>query len=168
MQELLENPYLWTGFSLLVLIVIALKKARAPVQGWLDGEIEKIRTELEQAQQLRVEAEQLLLSYKQKEQEALRDAAAMVAQAEREAEQLRASATRDLQERLQRAEQQSLERISRAEAEAVADVRRAVIDVAAQASAQLLREQMAGPQAASYLDRVIADLPQQLAKKQVA
>lgn len=168
MQHLLENPYLWTGFSLLVLVVIALKKARAPVQGWLDGEIEKIKTELEQAKQLRLEAEQLLHSYKAKEQEALRDAAAMVAQAEREAEQLRASAMKELQEKLARAEQQATERIARAEAEATAEVRRAVIDLATQASAQLLRDQMQPAPAANYLDRVIADLPQQLAKKNVA
>ncbi len=165
MQTLLENPYLWTGFSLLVLIVIALKKARAPVQGWLDGEIAKIKSELEQAKQLRQEAEQLLQSYKAKEQEALRDAAAMVAQAEREAEQLRAAAMKELQEKLARGEQQAAERIARAQAEAVAEVRRAVIDVATQASAQLLREQMQAAPAAAYLDRVIADLPKQLAKK---
>lgn len=168
MQEILDNPYLWTGFSLLVLIIIALKKARTPVQGWLDGEIAKIKTELEQAKQLRLEAEQLLQSYKAKEQEALRDAAAMVAQAEREAEQLRAAAMKELQEKLARGEQQAAERIARAEAEALAEVRRAVIDVATQASAQLLRDQMQGAPATDYLDRVIAGLPQQLAKKQVA
>lgn len=168
MQELLDNPYLWTGFSLLVLIVIAFKKARTPVQSWLDGEIAKIKSELEQAKQLRLEAEQLLQSYKAKEQEALRDAAAMVAQAEREAEQLRAATMKELQEKLARGEQQAAERIARAQAEAVAEVRQAVIDVATQASAQLLREQMQGVSATDYLDRVIADLPRQLAKKHVA
>ena len=168
MLHSLENPYLWSGISLFILLVIGVKYGRGPILGWLDGEIVKIRMELEQAKALREEAENLLAGYKRKEQEALQEAAAMVAQAEREAEQMRAAAARELQESLARHAQQAAERISRAEAEAVAEVRRAVIDLASEASVQILRQQMTEAQAAAYLDRVIADLPGQLAKKAVA
>lgn len=168
MAEILDNPYLWTGLSLLVLVILGVKFARVPLQGWLDGEIAKIKTELDQAKQLRAEAEQLLASYKTKEQEALQEAAALVAQAEQAAENLRRTAAHELEENLARQAQQAAERIARAEAEAIAEVRRAVIDLASAASAEILREQMSGAQAGAYLDRVIAALPAQLAKKTAA
>lgn len=168
MEEILDNPYLWTGLSLLVLVILGVKFARVPLQGWLDGEIAKIKTELDQAKQLRAEAEVLLASYKTKEQEALREAAALVAQAEQAADNLRRTAAKELEDNLARQAQQAAERIARAEAEAVAEVRRAVIDLASAASAEILREQMNGAQAGAYLDRVIADLPAQLAKKSAA
>jgi len=166
--EILDNPYLWSGLALFILIIILLKFARHPLQNWLDGEITKIKHELEQAQQLRTEAEQLLVRYKQKEQEALAEAAATVAQAERAAEQMRANAAKELQESMARHTQQAAERISRAEAEAIAEVRRAVIDIATAASTQILHEQMTAAQATHYLDSAIAALPTQLAKKSVA
>lgn len=168
MAEILDNPYLYTGLSLLVLIILGVKFARIPLQGWLDGEIARIKTELDQAKQLRAEAEHLLASYKTKEQEALKEAAALVAQAEQAADNLRRTAAHELEESLARQAQQAAERIARAEAEAVAEVRRAVIDLASAASAEILREQMSGAQAGAYLDRVIADLPAQLAKKNAA
>lgn len=168
MEEILDNPYLWTGIALLVIVLVAIKFARVPLQRWLDSEIGKIRNELEQAKALRAEAEALLISYKTKEQEALKEATELVAQAEREAEHLRVAAAKELEENLARHAQQAADRIAQAQAEAVAEVRRAVIELAATASAQILREQMSGAQAQSYLDKVIADLPAQLAKKNAA
>jgi F-type H+-transporting ATPase subunit b len=168
MEQILDNPYLWTGLSLAVLVVIAFKFARTPLQGWLDSEINKIKQELEQAQKLRAEAEQLLASYKLKEQEALREAAALIAQAEREAQNLRANAARELQDSLVRHEQQAVDRIARAEAEAIAEVRHAVINLASAASAYVLQEQMTTAQADGYVDGVIAALPSQLRQKSVA
>lgn len=168
MHSLLASPYLWSALALVSLALLCVKFARAPVLGWLDGEIAKIRSELEQAKALRKEAEALLVSYKAREQEALQEAAAMVAQAEREAGYLREAAARELQESLAHYAEQAAERIAHAEAEAVADVRRAVIDLAEQASTQVLREQLNAAQASDYLDRVIAELPGQLAKKTAA
>lgn len=169
MEEFIDNPYLWTGLSLLVILIIGVKFGKAPITKLLDGEIAKIRDELEQAKKLRAEAEQTLASYKTKQQEALQEAKDIIAQATREAERLRATAAKELQESMARHEQQAADRIARAEADAVAQVRATAIDLALRASEQVLRDQFAvAATAGDYTDQAIAALPHQLAKKSAA
>ena len=169
MEEILDNPYLWTGLSLLAIIVAGAKFGKTPILKFLDGEIAKIADELEQARKLRAEAEQTLAAYRQKQQEALQEAKAIVAQATREAERLRTAAAKELQESMARHEQQAADRIARAEAEAVAQVRATAVDLALRASEQVLRDQfLVAATAGDYTDKALAALPQQLAKKSAA
>ncbi|MGB4100434.1 MAG: F0F1 ATP synthase subunit B [Alphaproteobacteria bacterium] len=169
MQDILGNPYLWTGLSLAAIIFAGVKWGKASILKFLDGEITKITDELNQARKLRAEAEQTLAAYQKKQEEALREADAIIAQANREAERLRAAATKDLQESMARHEQQAADRIARAEAEAVAQVRAAAIDLALRASALVLRDQFNTASTASdYTDKALTALPQQLAKKSAA
>ena len=169
MEEILDNPYLWTGFSLLVIIIASVKFGKASILKFLDGEIAKITDELEQARRLRAEAELTLASYRIKQQEALQDAQAIIAQANREADRLRTVAARELQESMARHEQQAADRIARAESEAIAKVRATAIDLAIRASEQVLRDQFsATATAADFTDKALAALPQQLAQKSAA
>ncbi|MEJ0061621.1 MAG: F0F1 ATP synthase subunit B [Alphaproteobacteria bacterium] len=164
MKELLDNPYFWSGVSLLLFLVIAVKFGRAPILAWLDGGIGKIRDALAEAERLKAEAAQTLALYKQKQQEAIREAETIIAQAGREAEAMRAAAAKELQETLARREQQAVERIAQAEAAAVAEVRRATIDLAASVSEKILRERLSPEQAGIYIDRALAALPVQAKK----
>lgn len=166
MEELLDNPYFWSGISLVAVALLGVRYGKNAIVKFLDGEIAKIRADLDQAQALRTEAEAALASCKQKQQEAGQAAAEILAQANREAERLRAAAGRELQERLARHELQAKERIERAEAEALAQVRAAAVDLALKAGAEVLRDRFATANTANdYLDQALANLPHQLAHK---
>ena len=168
MIELFEDPYLWTGLSLAAIIFIIYTYGKGAIARWLDGEIARIQDELEQAKKLRAEAEQTLALYRQKQQEAMQEAEAIIAAANRDAARLRDAAARELRESLARHEQQAAERMARAEAEAVAALREATADLALQAGAVILREQLTPAIAEDYIDRVLAALPEQLAKQTAA
>jgi F-type H+-transporting ATPase subunit b len=167
MQQFLNDPYFWSAAALGMLVVILVKYARPSINAWLDGEIAKISAELTQAQHLRREAEELLTHYQQREQEAQREAAALLKRAEQEAFYLREAAERDLKEVLARHAQQAKDRIARAEDAAIADIRRAVITLASEAVAHSLAEQAGArtPPIALALEQAIAQLPQQLSKQ---
>jgi F-type H+-transporting ATPase subunit b len=162
---LLADTYTWTIVSLLLFLGLAYRFGKKPVQGWLDGEIEKIRQQLEQAKRLRNEAEATLADYRVRQQVAMAEAEAIVTHAKAEAARLRQVAEADLQAALARHEQQALDRIRQAEREAMADVRQAVIAEAMNLAKTALAESMDQATAQRLIDQAIAEMPQLQATK---
>ena len=166
---LLADSYTWTIVSLLAFLALAFRFGKKPVQVWLDTEIEKIRSQLEQAKRLRSEAEATLADYRVKQQVAMAEAEAIVAHAKEEAARLRQAAGADLQAALARHEQQALDRIRQAEREAMAEVRQAVIREAMAMARQSLADNLDQAAAQRLIDQAIAEMPQlQTAKAKAA
>lgn len=168
MVEAFEDPYLWTGLALVAVLGLVYVFGRAGIAAWLDGEIAKIRNELEQAKKLRAEAEETLALYREKHREAVQEAEHIIAQANKDAERRREEAAQELQESLKRHEQQAAERLARAEADAIAELRAATVDLALQASHHILSEQLTAAAAEDYMNRALTALPERLAKKPAA
>ena len=157
---LLADSYTWTIVSLLAFLALAFRFGKKPVQGWLDTEIEKIRSQLEQAKRLRSEAEATLADYRVKQQVAMAEAEAIVAHAKEEAAQLRQAAEAELQASLARHEQQALDRIRQSERDAMAVVRQAVIHEAMVLARQSLADNLDTVTAQRLIDQAIADVAQ--------
>lgn len=163
---MLDDPMFWYAVAFGIFIALTWRYARKPMLGWLDGEIAKIRAELERARQLRAEAEATLAEYKKKHAEALAEAESIIRYAKEEAEQLKKQAEADLKASLARHEQQAAERIRLAEAEALAAVRAAVIDEAMAGARKML--DAPGSVAGALADQAIAELPKLAAKSKAA
>src|SRR2546430_2474125 len=130
--------------------------------GALDERAARIRTDLDEACQLREEAEQLLLQYQQREREAATEAAAIVAHAKEEAERIAAQSARDLDAALVRRQRLAEERIAQAEAKALDEIRAVAVDVAIDAAREVIQSEMDERRGAAMLDAAIAALPQRL------
>jgi F-type H+-transporting ATPase subunit b len=98
----------------------------------------RIKAELEEARQLRNEAEDLLARYQRKQHEAEREAAAIIAVAEAEADRITADAQANMEELSARRTKVVEARIAQAEAQALLDVRSAVADAAIGAAEKML------------------------------
>jgi len=127
------------GFALFLGVLL---KVRAPafLVGALDARIDRIKSELAEAQKLRAEAESLLASFEHKRAEAEAEAAAIVTSAKAEAELIAAEARKRLDEFVARGEKQIRDKIALAEAQAVAEVRAAAADAAVKVAESLLRD----------------------------
>src|SRR6266849_6390007 len=95
-MELFADPEFWVLVAAVIFVAGIWKPARKAVLGALDERGERIRAELDEAQKLREEAEQLLAQYQQREREAAAEAEAIVARAREEAERIAAQSARDL------------------------------------------------------------------------
>ena len=168
MDELLHDPMFFYTIAFVIFMVLAFKFGRKPALSWVDGEIIKIRDELEQAQKLRVEAEAVLETYKKKQAEAMAEADAIVKHAQAEATRMQAQAQEDLKAALARHEQQAAERIRLSETEAAASVRAAAVELAMDLAKKALAGQIDGAAAATLVDKAIADLPVLAATKSKA
>ena len=110
----------------------------------------------------RVVAETALATHQQKQQEALKEAQAIVAQARVEAERLKTKAASDLEKQLAQQEKHALERIAQAEQKALDEVRNVAVDVAIAAARAVLKEQIGQTKAQQLVDQAIAQMPQRM------
>ena len=104
----------------------------------IDERRERIKSELDEARRLKSEAEALLAQYKRKQQDAEREAQAIVASAKTEAERLAAEAETKLEEFVARRAKIAENKIAQAEAQALAEVRSAAADAAVATAERIL------------------------------
>lgn len=159
---MLHDPTFWVAVAFVVFAVLMVWKVRRPLLDALDARAERIRTELDEAQRLREEAQKALAEYKRKQRDAAKEAEDLLANARHEAELLRRQAAEDLQETLARREKAAIEKIAQAEAQALQEVRAQAVDIAIAATAKLLSENVDPQRDQSIVDQAIKDLGRKL------
>lgn len=138
-----DEAAFWVALSFFIVIgVMIYVRVPGMVAKQLDARAKGISDEINEARRLREEAQELLASFQRRQQEAVDEAAAIVAQAKNEAEMLKKQAREDMAERLERRTAVAEQRIAQAEASAAADVRAAAADLAAAAAERLLTSSM--------------------------
>ena len=140
--SLLSDAHTWVLFSALIFATIAFIKGKKPILAMLDGRTARIKNELEEAEQLKKEAEILFKEYKKKYDEASQEASQIISEAKKYAELIQKKSEKTLEKQITRREELLLERITRAENNAVKELSDKAVDIAAEAAKQLLTEAM--------------------------
>lgn len=154
-----QDPTFWVAISfLLFLALLAYYGVPALIGKSLDARADAIRAELDQARQLREEAEALLGDYRRKAKDAENEAASIISQAKREAEELAAESRKSLTEAIERRSKIAEEKIARAEAQAVSEVRSAAVNSALAVAEKLIATRVTGATGTTLVDQSIKDL----------
>ena len=153
--------FVGAAFVLFIGILFYFKVPGMLTKG-LDDRADKIRKELDEARQLKEEAQSLLATYERKQRDAMQEAEAMIAHAEEEAKREAENAAQKLADSIARREQLAVEKIALAEAQAQKEVREAAIQVAVAAATKVIGEQLQGDKATALVEQSIQDLSQQL------
>jgi F-type H+-transporting ATPase subunit b len=162
MSAVFGDPTFWVAVAFVIFIAILARPIAKAVPKALDERALKIKRDLDEAERLRIEAQDLLAEYQRKQRDAVREAGEIVAHARAEAARLTEDGRKRLEQSLKRREQLAVERIARAETAALAEVRAKAIDVAIEATRRLLAERAAGAKADTLIDAAIKDLPGKL------
>jgi F-type H+-transporting ATPase subunit b len=162
LHELISGTEFWVAIAFLIAVAAVIWKGAPAVTGALDSRTAKIRTELDEAQRLREEAQRMLGEYQRKQRDALKEAEQIIAAATAEAERSAAEAARELAAALKRRQELALEKIALEEAKATQEVRNTAVDVAIAAVRQMLAQALDQPRKAKLIDDAIAELPQLL------
>jgi len=161
--EALSSPWIHGAFWVLVAIVIFAvlfgAKIAVPLGRLLDNRAAAVRQSLDEAAQLKAEAEAMLVDARKKRTEALAEAKDILARAREEAARTAAELTAEAEMRARARERMVQERIQSAQASAIADVRSTAVEVAIAATAQALREGLTPDQDARLVDHAIAEVP---------
>lgn len=135
----------WVAVSFLIFIgVLIYAGVHRKVIEALDHRAARIKAELDDARRLRDEAAALLAEYRRRQQDAEREAEAIVAEARADAERIAAEARAKMEEFIQRRTKVAETKIGQAEEQALAEVRAAAADAAVAAAEKLLTQTTKG------------------------
>ncbi|HKU99717.1 MAG TPA: ATP F0F1 synthase subunit B [Vineibacter sp.] len=161
-EPLLQSPEFWVAVAFVIFVALMVWKVRKTLTDMLDARADRIRKQIDEAETLRREAQDLLADYQRKQSEAYKEADGIIAQAKAEAERMKVKAEAELEAAIKLRERQALDRIAHAEAQAAADVRNAAVAAAISATRALMQERLAAGQGGELIDQAIAELPKRL------
>jgi F-type H+-transporting ATPase subunit b len=141
-----------------VFAILLWKRVPAIIGAALDRKIAGIRAQLDEAAQLRAEAETLRGEYEAKAAQADAEAAAMLERARAEAEGIVRQADADASALVERRTRMAEDKIAAAERHALEEVRATAAAAAAAAAARLISEKMDAGTDKPLVDRTIAGL----------
>ena len=133
---------IWVAISFALFALVAFKLGRKSVVGKLDGKIQEIKDEIENAERIRVEAQELLAQYQRKQQDAEKEAQEMVKNAKVQAKAIKKTMQSELKEIMARREVQLADRMKRLEENAIAQIQNKAADVAMAATTEMIMAAM--------------------------
>jgi len=155
----------WVFVAFVIFFVIFGKRLWSVAAGMLDARANAVRSELDEANRLRREAEEMLKDARSRREAALTEAKSLLEAAKAEAERIAKEAASETEEAARRRERMAVDRIAAAEKAAITEVRIAATDVATRVTAEVIRQELDAAADASLVNRAIAGLPAALARK---
>ncbi|MCE2522590.1 MAG: ATP F0F1 synthase subunit B [Rhodobacteraceae bacterium] len=152
-----------TDFVVLIAFIIfvgALIRFKAPhfAGRFIDGRIDSIRTQIDNAASIRADSAKALEDAKRSNQESMEQAERAIEGARREAALFVENAGRVIEQTVERRLQTAEEQIASAEAAAVAGVRNEAISVAIDAAGKVIAQTMSPADRRTVMNRAIEDL----------
>ncbi len=153
-----STPVFWTLIAFVIFVGLIGKTLFKATTKALDDRTGKIRGEIDGAEKLREEAQDLLAAYQKKQRDAAREVEAIIAHAGEEAERLTAQGGERLEQSLERRRQLAKDRIAQAEAAAIELIRDLAIDVALDAAHAVIADTLPARRANAMIDAAIGEL----------
>lgn len=162
MDFLAHDTGIWVAFSLIVFVIVAYKMGKKSVLGGLDARIAEVKSEIENAERLRVEAQELLAQYQRKQRDAEKEADEILSRAKEQAAQLKKTAETDLSTLMDRRETQLAERLQRLEESAIAEIQNHAADLAVAATTEMIMQSLDEKSNAKLNEDTIKSLSKQI------
>lgn len=154
-----SNPTFWVGVAFAgFLALIFWRKVPGMVAQQLDERANKIRSELDNAKQLRSEAETVLSEYKKQHATVSAQAESIQRQAREDAKRMSDEAAKRLALTLERLARANQEKLSQLEATATKEIKTAIVEASVEAAEATLRKRLDSGANTGVLDLAIKDL----------
>ena len=142
MMELFQDANVWVAISFVIFIGVAFKYGRHSVMSGIDSKIDTIKIELESAERIRVDAQELLAEYQRKHKDAMSEADKIIADAKKHAEDIREKTESDMKRAQDRRETQLDEKLVRLEQNAAQEIQAYTAKMAVNAARDILSDSM--------------------------
>lgn len=160
---MLQDPTFWVAIAFFGFVgVLVWKKVPGLIAAALDKRADDIRNQLEEARQLREEAQALFAKYERRQHDAESEAEEIIVHAKAEAERAAKEAKEALDAMVERRTEQAGDRIARAESKALAQVRATAADIAVRVARRMIEENLDPNRARDLTDQAINELDKNL------
>ena len=139
---MLQDPHFWLILSFVLFLVIVWKAGKDKFIAMLDARIITIREELKTAENLRIEAQEMLAQYQRKHRDAVKDSERIIANAEKQAAEIKRQAEKELDETIVLREKQLAERLNRLKQNAKDEIREYAANLAIAATAEIIADKL--------------------------
>ncbi len=158
-MQLLTDAHFWVGVAFVVFLGV-LVVAGVHKFAWkaLGDAGDKVRSQLDEANRLREEAQALLVRIQGEREASEKLATEILANAQEQAVRMQTEAQERLAEQIERRGQLAERRIATAEAQAAAEVKAAAGELAAQMAEKVLTARIAGAKSDPLIDSAIGQL----------
>lgn len=158
LAHLTSEGWVYVGLTIFLVLAFTVGRAWQRIRDGLDARIASTRRSLDEAATLRSEAEALLAAAHEKQKQAERDVADILAHAQAEATALRSKAETDLRQLIERRSRIAEEKIAAEERQAIAEVRAQAADAAVAAAARLIGDRNDAAADRALVDSAIGSL----------
>ena len=154
------DPTGWVALAMIAVLAIMFgwAKVHKAIGAALDANIDKIRKQIAEAQELREQAEELRAEYEAKAKTLEKERKAMIARAGREADEIVAKAEKDAAALVERRRRMAEDKIAAEERSAVDQLRSVAAQAATRAAAKLIAERGDSAADARLVDQAISGL----------
>ncbi len=161
-MEFFQDTHSWVLISFLLFAVGAFRFGKAKFLAKLDSRISVIREEIQTAESLRVEAQELLAQYQRKQRDAVKEAEQIVANARVAADAIHKEAEKNLQDMMARKEEQLAQRLKRMEDSTKAEIQAYAAELAVKATTEIITSRLDQAANDRLIDQSIKSLAGQL------
>ncbi len=141
-MNFLNDPAIWLLCSFLIFAGLIFKFGKNALLAMLDERIESIREEIKTADNLRVEAQEMLAQYQRKHKDGVKDSEEILANAKKQAEEIKKQAEKDLNETIVRREKQLQERLDRMKQNAKDEILEHASNLAIAATSEIIADKL--------------------------
>ncbi len=142
MEEYLSDEYFWYTISFLMFVGVLWKYALPVIINLLDARIAQIIKNLEEAENLRIEAQEILAQYQRKHRDALEESQKIIDAAKENARQYKENALADLEAAMKLREEQLIARLERMEQSAIGEIQNYAAELSMQAARKIIEDKL--------------------------
>jgi len=158
MEHLLHDEYFWLTLSFILFIGLIFKFGVPVINKTLDGKIEEIKKDIQTAESLRIEAQEMLAQYQRKQRDAMKEAEKIIADARNGAKKVKENAELEINEMMARREAQLKSRLERMENDAINHIKKLAGEIAMAATLQIITEKLDKTHDQSLVEDTLSNL----------
>lgn len=155
MDILSHSTTAWVAISFALFVFLIIKVAGKKITGALDARIAQIKADIETAERLKKEAQDLLVDFENKQKAAQMTADKIIEEAKKSAQLVQDAAEADMAQTMQRREAQLVERLKRIEEKAIADIQNHAADLAIAATREIVIKSLDTKTSNDLIDQAI-------------
>jgi F-type H+-transporting ATPase subunit b len=149
---------LWTIITFLVLLIILWKAAWRPIVEALDARAEKVRSDIENAETMRIETEKKLTQHKELLDSANAEVAKIISDGKADAEGVRSSivekANKDAREMIDKAKKE----INQAKDKALNDLKSEIVNLSTEIAAKIIEKNLKPEDQKGFVDEALSKM----------
>lgn len=134
--------FLWTVITFAVLFLILWKAAWKPIVDALDARAEKVRSDIENAEMMRIEAEKQLAQHKEMMDRANAEVAAIIAEGKADAERVRSGIIEKANAEAKELSERAKKEIEMAKDKALAEIQAEVVTLSTEIAAKIIAKNL--------------------------